>query len=535
MNPNVRHWCRITARICAALAAGAVTMTAAAAECARAPDIACLSEGAVRGTSEGEMLGFRGIPYAQPPLGELRWRPPQPVQPWEGVRDALNVGPMCPQIVGKEVQGAEDCLYVNVWTPRSRGDKPLPVMIWLTGGGNHSLSGEGTSNFGGVVYEGSQVTPKAIVLVTYNLRLGPLGFLAHPALDAERREHVSGNYGSLDQIAMLKWVRRNIGSFGGDPSRVFLFGTSAGGGNICALLTAADAAGLFQAAAMQSSVPSNCEIQTLADAENGTGKEVVKRLGCSDASDLPACLRGKDYKEIITALPGNFSVLARLYGPNVDGHVFPDQPRNRLASGASAAIPIIIGNSSGETREWADTAGPVRDEASYAAAIDKVFGAAARESILAIYPVAAYSSPREAFAQLTTDALFTCTSRRVARLFAGRGAPAYRYLFDHLLENDPVQKARVATHTIEHPFFFGWRGKYVPSESDRAVQRHIIGYWTNMARNGDPNGDNLPVWSAATAQGDWFLEIGADAISKNGDGGAHCDFWDATPPLRPHI
>jgi len=443
---------------------------------------------------------------------------------------------MCPQYVGKEIQGDENCLYLNVWRPRAPPDRPLPVMIWLTGGGNHSLSGEGTSNFGGVRYEGSQLVPRGVVLVTYNLRLGPLGFLAHPALDAERPERISGNYGSLDQIAMLKWVHRNIAAFGGDPARVFLFGTSAGGGNICALMTAPEAAGLFHGAAMESSVPSGCEIQTLADAERGTGHELVKRLGCDAETDTAACLRRKHIKDVIAALPGTFSVLPRLYGPNMDGHVFPGQPIERLTQGKAPEMPIIIGNTTGETGEWADSAGTVRDEVSYAAAIDRVFGANARPSILAIYPASAYPTAREAFARLTTDALFTCTSRRVAeRLARTRSAPVYRYLFNHALENDPVQKARGAIHTVEHPFFFGWRGDYKPTESDRTVQQQLIGYWTNMVRTGDPNGTALPTWPKVTPEAETYLEITRTSIAKTGDANEHCEFWDRTPPVWPHM
>ena len=219
------------------------------------PDVVCTGQGAVRGVAEGRTLAFKGIPYAQAPVGPLRWKPPVPAARWEGVRDGSRYGAMCPQIIAGEVKGDEDCLYVNVWRPREKPDRPLPVMVWLTGGGNHSFSGEGSGGFGGVVYNGEQVTPEGVVFVSYNLRLGALGFLAHAALDAERPEKVSGNYGSLDQIAMLQWIKRNIAAFGGDPSRVFLFGTSAGGGNICALMTSPLTRGLIHGVAMQSSVP----------------------------------------------------------------------------------------------------------------------------------------------------------------------------------------------------------------------------------------------------------------------------------------
>jgi para-nitrobenzyl esterase len=360
-------------------------------------------------------------------------------------------------------------------------------MVWLTGGGNHSLSGQGSPGFGGVVYNGKQLVPQGVVFVSYNLRLGALGFLAHPALDAERPEKISGNYGSLDQIAMLQWINHNIAAFGGDPSRVFLFGTSAGGGNICALMTSPLTRGLIHGVAMQSSVPAGCEFQTLGDAESGTGQRVVSVLGCDASSDVAACLRSKSVTEVVSTIPGNFSVLTRIYGTNVDGHIFPDQPIKLIAQGRYPAMPIIIGNNGQETLVWADTAGKVTDEASYAAAIDKVFGAAARDRILRLYPARAYPSPRIAFAQVTTDAEFTCQSRRVARVISKvQREPVYRYLFNHVMENDPEVKALGATHTGEHPFLFAWQGTYRPTDADRSVQRQIVGYWTRMAKTGNP-------------------------------------------------
>ena len=259
------------------LSTAASSQTAA---CIASNEIACTKQGAVRGVVQGATMAFKGIPYAAPPVGSLRWRPPEPAARWDGVRDGSRFGAMCPQIIGSDVKGDEDCLYVNVWRPRERPDKPLPVMIWLTGGGNHGFSGEGSPGHGGVAYNGEQLVPHGVVFVSYNLRLGVLGFLSHRALSAERAERISGNYGSLDQIAMLRWVNGNIAAFGGDPSRVFLFGTSAGGGNICALITSPFTRGLIHGVAMQSSVPAACEIKTLAEDENGTGQRVARTVGC---------------------------------------------------------------------------------------------------------------------------------------------------------------------------------------------------------------------------------------------------------------
>ena len=498
-------------------------------------DIVCIEQGVVRGVVEGEMLAFKGIPYARPPVGALRWRPTEAAEPWQGVRDGSRYGFMCPQIIGNEVKGEEDCLFINVWRPREMSTQPLPVMVWLTGGGNHSLSGEGTASFGGVTYNGEKFLSHGVVFVSYNLRLGVLGFLAHPALDAERPEKISGNYGSLDQITMLRWLKRNIAAFGGDPNKIFLFGTSAGGGNICALMTSPLTRGLIHGVAMQSSVPTGCEIQTMADAEEGTGRKVAQAVGCDKADDVAACLRGKSVTEIVSAVPGTFTVLPRLYGPNMDGHIFPDQPLKLIMAGKYPAMPVIIGNTSEETNPWADTAGKVTDDASYAAAIEKVFGALARDRILSTYPAKSYPTPRAAFVQVTTDAEFTCQSRRVTRALAKmQKEPVYRYIFAHSLENDSALKLAGAAHTIEHAFLFPQR-KYAPTDADLLIQRRMVGYWTRMARSGNPNGGGDPEWPAFSPTNDVYLEINATTSAKKGSTSANCDFWDTVTFLWPHV
>jgi para-nitrobenzyl esterase len=287
---------------------------------------------------------------------------------------------------------------------------------------------------------------------------------------------------------------------------------------------------------MQSSVPIGCEIQTLTDAQKETGARVARAVGCAAAPDVAACLRGKSVVELVGAVPGTFGLFPRLYGPNADGQVFPDQPLKLIAVRKHHAMPVIIGTTSEETMPWASSAGPVTDPASYAAAIEKLFGAEPRDAILAQYPASAYSSPRRAFVTLTTDALFTCQSRRVARtLVAAQKEPVYRYIFAHALENDPAEKANGAMHTVEHPFLFGWRGKYRPTETDLAVQRRLVGYWTRMARTGNPNGGGDPQWPADGPGNDPYLEIGATSVARTGPSSARCDFWDAVRLPWPHL
>lgn len=525
----------LTAFVC--FAWPAARAAARAADCAAGGlETVCTDSGVISGVYEGDMQAFKGIRYARAPVGDLRWRAPLPPEPWAGVRAAKDFGPVCPQLAGKTFVGAEDCLTLNIWRPRHPPANPMPVMVWLTGGGNHSLSGQGSPSFGGVSYNGASLVPRGVVFVSFNIRLGALGFLAHPALDAENEGHVSGNYGNLDQIAMLGWLRRNVAAFGGDPDRVFLFGTSAGGGNICALLTAPLARGLFQMAAMESSVPSGCELPTLQHAEASTGAALARAIGCEATANVAVCLRQKSAADLVAALPGSFGVLPRVYGPNVDGVVFPDQPIKRIASGQFTQMPVIIGNTAAETSQWADSAGSVTDPASMAVALDRVFGAGRSAPILAVYALRDFRTPGDAFVRITTDALFTCPSLRVARTIAAAQIwPVYRYRFSQTLQNDPDLQLLGPTHTIEHAFLFGWRGRYRPTAIDLAVQERMIGYWTRMAISGNPNGAPDPAWPIQTKTDDSYLEIGSETVAATGPADARCAFWDSILLPSPHM
>ena len=523
------------AAVTASLLAACASSPGPGGACAESgPGIVCTAQGAVRGTPEGGTLAFKGIPYAAPPVGPRRWAPPEPPQPWPGVRDGSRFGAVCPQLAGQQVIGDEDCLTLNVWTPATPPTRPLPVMVFLTGGGNHAFSGQGAGVFGGVSYNGQQLVPEGVIHVSFNYRLGALGFLAHPALGAERADKLSGNYGSLDQVAMLRWLRTHIAAFGGDPQRITLFGTSAGGGNICTLMAMPAARGLFQRAAMQSSVPTGCELPTLQQAEAATGARVAQALQCGGA-DTAACLRAKPMADVVRAVPGSFGMQARLYGPVVDGRHVPEQPIAAIERGAHAAVPVIIGNTTQETMQWAGGMGPVSDAASYQAALAKVFGAEVTARIMAIYPLGAYPTPHAALMQLTTDSFFTCQSRRVARsLSRSQAQPVYRYLYAHGLDNDAEQRALGAVHTIEHVMFFPWQGRYQPTAADRAVQTAMVKRWAGFAATADPAAAGGADWSPAHPA-DRYLWIGAATEARQGDGGAHCDFWDSVRLPTPHL
>jgi para-nitrobenzyl esterase len=511
------------------LAVGAAGALAAQEPCVTASIVVCTESGAVRGMIVDDVRTFVGIPYAKPPVGELRFRPPQRADTWQGVRSAEQVGSMCPQIRSGSVVGNEDCLTLNIWTAAGSTDQRLPVMVWLTGGGNHGSSGGS--------YDGSLMAWRSnVVFVTYNPRLGVLGFMAHPALDRERSEGVSGNYGTLDQIAMLGWLQRNIQEFGGDPDQVFLFGTSAGGGNICALLTSPLARGLFHGASMQSSVPTGCELPRLSDVQRRTGARVAATIGCADVADVADCLRDLTVDELVSAVPGITNLFPRWYGPNVDGLVIREQPIAAIRGGRHSPMPVIIGTNLNETRGWLNAADPVTDAATYAEALTQVFGAGAVGPILARYPSGAFSTPHLAMEAATTDAYFNCQTRRVARAITGaQDAPVYRYLFTHAMETNAATSARGAGHTAEHRFFFPdlAGGQASPAEVD--LQDSMVRYWSRMVHTGNPNGVGNIAWQRYEIATDPYLELSTETRPQSNLNGSLCDFWDGMQLPWPHL
>lgn len=518
-------WKRVAPGLVLALAITAVGAPASAQSdgCVPAADLVCTELGAVRGLIDGAVVSFRGIPYAQPPTGALRWRPPQPPTPWVGTRDGSRFGSVCPQLDGDNVTGSEDCLFVNVWTPVNRTASLLPVMVYLTGGGNHGQSGQGG---GGANFVGTRLTREGVILVTVNIRLGALGFLTHPALDAESDRRVSGNYGTQDHLAMLRWVQRNLRAFGGDPSKVLLFGTSAGGASICGLLTSPLAAGLFHGVAMESSVPTGCEYQTKTLAQSRTGATLATALGCADA----LCLRSKSPREILLALRPNMNLFPRAYGPVVDGYVFPEQPMARIRAGLAAKVPVLMGNNLEEAASWVDQIGSLEGPDGYERALERLFGTPLARRVAVEYPVSGYASPRAAIVRAATDGLFTCMTKRVTTALATTSAaPVFRYLFTYTPEQ---AKERFVGHSIEMPFLYQSWSAYAPTAKDVEVSERMIGMWTALAKTGRPG---TQPWHPVTASSSPYLEISGTLQEKIGEADSHCGFWESVNLPTPHL
>jgi para-nitrobenzyl esterase len=496
------------------------------------PGTVLSDRGAVSGVQRGASWAFLGIPYAAPPVGPLRLRPPERHACWSDDRAAKAFGERCPQLDDKyAVVGKEDCLTLNLWTPATPPAAPLPVLFFVHGGGNiQGSSAQLAADGKTYLYDGQALSEKAqVVVVTINYRLGALAWLAHASLAKESTKGSAGNYGTLDQIAALEWVQRNIARLGGDPKRVLLFGESAGALDSCLLVTSPLAKGLFSAALMQSG---GCAARPRADAEAFAVK-FVAAAGCDKAADVPACLRGLPAETLAKTLPDAIELAGKQgnHQPCVDGWVQPDAPLATLAAGKHNAVPFVVGANADET----GIAVGAMSEAQYKAAVYALAGSVALgDQILAQYPVADYGTPRRAYVALTSDVKFICGARRVARAAVkGQTLPVYRYHFTHALENGgAVLKEVGAFHALELTFVFLKLGAsgYSPSAGELALADAIGGYWSRLAASGDPNGGGAPAWPRYDAASDPYLQLDTTIVAGAGVRTKQCDFWDTLIP-----
>lgn len=525
---------RILALVLVALAGGEVTAGPPRRFLVRGEPLGTrvsVAGGAVEGVREGPVLAFRGIPFAAPPLGALRWLPPQPVPAWSGVKAARQFGPPCPQVdEGGAVVGEEDCLHVNVWTPADAATSSgLPVLFFVHGGGHVQGSAGMQSGDGTPLYDGARLAAATrSVVVTAQYRLGALGFLTHPSLTPATPPATSGNYGTLDLIAALGWVRREIAKFGGDPRRVLVFGESAGAVETCMLLVSPLAGGLFSAALMQSGA---C-VAASATKAGRLAADFVRAAGCEGAADLAGCLRRLPVTTVVTAVPSQASVIAPAtsWFPHVDGVVIPGVPLDLIRAGQHNRVPLVVGANSDETAPG--TVG-VLTEAQYQAAVVALVGGnvVLANRILAEYPVADYGSPRKAFTALTSDANFICPARRVARAAAaGQSQPVFRYFFTHPWDNGAAALRLLgAFHGIELPYVFqrleinGYRA----SPGELALAEFIAQSWRALAAQGNPTPPGGPVWPVYQSASDPFLELTTPPTPGQGVRTLQCDFWDS--------
>jgi para-nitrobenzyl esterase len=456
-------------------------------------------QGPVRGAREGDVLVWRGIPYAAPPIGERRWRRPEPPGQHTEVLDATAFRSVCAQ--GGGSRGSEDCLYLNVYAPASARGHSLPVLFWIHGGGNTAGSGQS---------EAHALALSGAVVVTIDYRLGNLAWIGHRALTDEALvlygARTTGNYGYLDMIAALTWVKRNIGAFGGSSGRVTIFGESAGGANVARLLTSPLSRGLVHGATSQSGqgVLTLQNVSTLEQAES-TGHELAAAIGCTrdDPADELACLRAAPVEEILGH--GTFFSATTV----IDGYVFSEVPLNVYRQGG-VDVPLTLTSNAQDAIVAFFYPFPMTEQ-EYIQAVHENFPEIA-EQLLALYPVSAYPTPFDAWVDLLSDASFACPNRALAQIVTARGGTVYWGLYTHRIENDPELAALGAYHNQEVNFVFGefndyLLGGYMPTAAELQFSSDLRSYWTRFAAHLDPNGSGAVPWAQFTSAGQEYLRL----------------------------
>jgi len=442
---------------------------------------------------------FQGIPYAAPPVGPLRWKPPQPVPAWQGVRQASGFGPRCMQLplfgdmVFRSRGMSEDCLYLNVWAPADRGHGKRPVLVYFYGGG--FVAGDGSEPR----YDGASLAARGLVTVTVNYRLGVFGFLAAPALAAESPQHATGNYGLLDQAAALRWVRANIAQFGGDPAHITIGGESAGSISVSALMTSPLTKNQFVGAIGESgALIAPIAPQTRAQAE-ATGGAFMKQVGAGSLAALRAMPAGALLQASRPQATPAFD-----FAPDVDGLFLTEPPAETLARGAQAQVPLLLGSNSQEGFYTAVLKDEPPTPANYHAALKRLFGDRAGEA-LRLYPGATREEVMRSATALAGDLFIAHSTWRWMELqHATSAAPVYFYFYAHprpakLQPAVGEQPDRGAVHSGEIEYALGnldGNRVYAWTPADRAVSRTMQGYFANFIAHGDPNGAGLPEWPA---------------------------------------
>jgi para-nitrobenzyl esterase len=461
-------------------------------------------KGTVGCATDSHGVQCRGIPYAAPPQGALRFRPPAEVQPWSGVRDATAFAPACIQAKTdyvKEQVGSEDCLYLNVYVPKASSTAPLPVMVWFHGGG--FMNGSGNAFDGRYLAQ----TARAIV-VTVNYRLGPFGWLALDSLAAEARDGSTGNYGLLDNIAALKWVQRNIVAFGGDSQRVTIFGQSAGGEQVFAMLASPYAAGLFQRA-ISMSAPAGLSLPDVAKAQ-ARRKRFLADLGCIDPVAQPACLRAASAQRMLDAAHEDWDMFQSnglQWTPTIDGAVLKSQWLDRFREGDFNRVPVMVGHTRDEARLFAaiyeNNHGGQMTETQVEDATRRSYGLVSK---VMLYKYREAGTPAGMMSHIVVDALFA-TGESWDRDALARYVPVYGY--QSCDERAPeshvhaIYSAIGCGHDSDLSYLFQWddfagqQPDFTAGQRDLAVQ--MSRYWGNFAASGNPNGTGLPVWPVDTA------------------------------------
>ena len=489
---------------------------------AAAPDVVKLDAGRVKGEAANGIVAFKGIPFAAPPVGALRWKAPQPVPHWQGVRDALEFGTRCMQgsiyndMTFRDRGPSEDCLYLNVWTPAASAEARLPVMVWIYGGGFAAGAASEPRQ------DGENLAKKGVVVVSMNYRLNVFGFFAHAELAKESGHDSAGNYGLLDQVAALAWVHKNIAAFGGDPAKVTIFGESAGSFSISAQMASPLTQGLFQRAIGESGAffSTVLNLKPLAESEEADAK-FAESIGAHSLAEL----RAKPAGELMDAAGKQNGIR---FAPNIDGYFLPRSVRDIYASGKQSHVPLLAGWNHDEGGYGGIFGKEAPTAPNFVAFAHKRFGDKADE-FLKLYPAESDEQAKRSAQDLGGDQFIAFSTWKWLEMQGATGnSTLYRYEFDDAPPgNDSA--ARGAYHSAEIEFVFGaLASKNLPwRPEDKALSDLMSSYWSNFAKNGDPNGAGLPQWPAYSSQANYpVMHLDAASHAAPDDHRARYEFLD---------
>lgn len=485
------------------------------------------------GKAVGKTMQYQGIPYAKPPVGKLRWTPPEPIAHLENYQ-ATSFKPICTQpgsMFGgspDNIRGQEDCLYLNVYVPEGQHES-LPVMVWIHGGGFITGSGD--------QFDPTRLTEtQQVISVSFNYRLGPLGYLSHPELG-----EASGNFGSLDQQLAMKWVKDNIESFGGDPDNITIFGESAGGMSVGVQMLMPASKGLFDKAIMQSGpflTGSLLNTRSQADAQ---GETYAKNAGCPEDSEATlACLLDLPAGKATTISGSTQGVMVSEWGPTYETQVIPNSPNDAMASGDYNQVPVINGTNANEGNLFAyymEKGGQLKDHAAVKAMLEQQYGADLAAEIMQVYPRSQYPSAARLYAQVMTDSMFACPAFDANKLLAEQ-VPVYAYEFTDqqapiLLPQSPAFANLGAYHAADIVYVFQTDFDLAKptqlSESQKALSDQIQRYWASFARTGTPNSGDDFNWHQASVDNFTYIDLNPQQLINRQAGefsrAHHCDLW----------